>query len=221
MSQSQNSSSTYNPVSFCHPNLRVSPMRLQLQCVKVPARFVAPLISLGLILALFIPATAPRAEDDSAHLQARKKTAPYYQDAQICRSRSKLDPLPEGADPATTIDDEKYIVCINQMGYHQETKTDPFLVAIHRCRNQTTRAVSANGEVHHHSPSQAQVRACLSTRGFPSAGAPPNPNAPIAVTSGHNDSPHAPRPVPPTPKSQGLSPNEGQIETVIIPPRSR
>lgn len=204
-------------------------MRLQSPSVIVPARLFTALQFLLLsCLALCISENVMSAEDDSAHLQARKKTAPYYQDAQICRSRSKMDPLPEGADPAITIDPSKYLTCINQMGYHQEAKTDPFLVAINRCHSQRTKSVSASGETQFRAPSQAQVRACLSARGFPSAGSPPNPNAPVTTLHGSaaldsgtvKKAPTSQATTPPVP-AQNSGSEDGSIETVIIPPRTR
>ncbi len=156
-----------------------------------------------------------QAENASAHALARQKTAPYYQDAQLCRAKSVLDPLPEGADPATSIDPTKFIQCINQHGYQQEAKTDPFLVAVHRCRHHKTHSVSASGEEQMHAPSQAQVRACMVSRGFPSTGTPPHPNAPVETT----------KPVPshtqstrPAPETQPAGHDEG-VQTVVIPPR--
>ena len=203
-------------------------MRTPSARINVTARSMTARVNLVLFLALSLIAHDIIAEEDSAHSQARKKTAPYYQDAQICRSRSKLDPLPDGADPATTIDASKFLSCINQMGYQQDAKTDPFLVAIQRCQAQRTKSVSASGEVAYRAPSQAQLRACLSTRGFPSAGAPPNPNAPITLGRGSSssDSNSARRNPTPTasPESrqpQSINSEDSQVETVVIPPRSR
>jgi|APCry1669193181_1035450.scaffolds.fasta_scaffold00959_13 hypothetical protein len=203
---------------------RVKSMRPNPLSVILSARLFGKFVVLSTALPLCIVGKPAYAEDDSAHLQAHKKTAPYYQDAQLCRSRSKVDPLPDGADPAITIDPSKYLSCINQMGYHQEAKTDPFLVAIHRCESQKTKSVSASGEVIHRSPSQAQVRACLATRGFPSAGTPPNPNAPVAANQKQSTSDtQPPRAAPSTPstKPYGVHSDEGQVETVVIPPRNR
>ena len=203
-------------------------MRTPSQRINVQAHSMAGRVNLVLFVSLSLVALTASADEDSAHSQARKKTAPYYQDAQICRSRSKLDPLPEGADPAITIDASKFLSCINQMGYQQDAKTDPFLVAIQRCQAQRTKSVSASGEVAYRAPSQAQLRACLSTRGFPSAGAPPNPNASVSPLQGSStaDSGIAKRNPPPTtsPGSrqlQSVSPEDSQVETVVIPPRSR
>ena len=203
-------------------------MRTPSQRINVQAHSMAGRVNLVLFVSLSLVALTASADEDSAHSQARKKTAPYYQDAQICRSRSKLDPLPEGADPAITIDASKFLSCINQMGYQQDAKTDPFLVAIQRCQAQRTKSVSASGEVAYKAPSQAQLRACLSTRGFPSAGAPPNPNASVSPLQGSStgDSGIAKRNPPPTtsPESrqlQSVSPEDSQVETVVIPPRSR
>lgn len=203
-------------------------MRPHTKSVLVPSGLLKALETLTLSLSLCLFGCVASAEEDSAHLQARKKTAPYYQDAQICRSRSKADPLPDGADPAITIDPSKYLTCINQMGYHQEPKTDPLLVALQRCNDQKTRSVTASGEVTSRAPSQAQVRACLSARGFPSAGTPPNPNSPVASiqsSTSHNAGSRAG--IPPTPSSTrgaspaSLTPDESGVETVIIPPRQR
>ena len=203
-------------------------MRTPSQRINVQAHSMAGRVNLVLFVSLSLVALTASADEDSAHSQARKKTAPYYQDAQICRSRSKLDPLPEGADPAITIDASKFLSCINQMGYQQDAKTDPFLVAIQRCQAQRTKSVSASGEVAYRAPSQAQLRACLSTRGFPSAGAPPNPNASVSPLQGSSTtySGIAKRNPPPTtsPGSrqlQSVSPEDSQVETVVIPPRSR
>jgi hypothetical protein len=176
----------------------------------------ARVITIGL-LACGMLSLSPyaQAENASAHSQAKQKTAPYYQDAQLCRAKSVIDPLPEGADPATSIDPAKFIQCINQHGYQQEAKTDPFLVAVHRCRHHKTRAVSASGEEQMHAPSQAQVRACMVGRGFPSTGTPPHPNAPVDAIK--QVPPHTQN-MPPAPTSQPAGTDEG-VQTVVIPPR--
>jgi hypothetical protein len=163
------------------------------------------------------------AENDSLHSQASQKTAPYYQDAQLCRAKSRLDPMPEGADPSISIDPQKFLRCINGMGYHQEAKSDPFMVALKRCFSEKRRSVSISGEEKLRAPSQAQVRACLATRGFLSTGTPPNPNAPAdaAVTPPppKTDSSAAPPRTGAEPTGTPMS--EGQVETVIIPPRNK
>lgn len=187
-----------------------------------PDRFSFKLIGL-LALAQMNTFQSVMADDATAHALAKQKTAPYYQDAQLCRAKSVIDALPEGADPLTSIDPGKFIPCINKKGYQQEAKTDPFLVAVQRCRQHKMRSVSASGEHHFHSPSQAQVRACLVGRGFPSTGTPPNPNAP--VDQGVNTDPAKTT----TPNSSSLklspapasgTPEEG-VQTVVIPPRNR
>jgi len=135
----------------------------------ISSRFLGSLLVLSTCL-LAMPVLAA---DDSAHLQAHKKTAPYYQDAQLCRSRSKVDPLPDGADPAITIDPSKYLTCINQMGYHQEAKTDPLLVAIQRCENQKqsrSRRVGKSLTVH---PLRHRSEPVLQREDFPVRGPHP------------------------------------------------
>lgn len=219
--------SPYNLDYFISDKRRVFCMRPQTHSVIAPTRLLAILPLLIVSLPLWLGSSTVSAEEDSAHLQARKKTAPYYQDAQICRSRSKADPLPDGADPATTIDPSKYLTCINQMGYHQEANTDPLLVALHRCHDQKIKSASASGETSFRAPSQAQVRACLSARGFPSAGTPPNPNAPAVLHQNHRAmiSGSTPKTPPtdalsPAMKSPSVNTENSQIETVIIPPRN-
>jgi hypothetical protein len=179
-------------------------------------------LTLTTAFGLIVMATSTWADDPSLHSQASQKTAPYYQDAQLCRSKSKMDPVPEGADPAISIDNKRFLQCINQMGYQQEAKSDPFLVALKRCFSQKTRSVSISGEEKLRSPSQAQVRACLATRGFPSTGTPPNPNAPAdgAVTpvSPRSEAPAAPKNTT-APASAPL--DGGQVETIHIPPRNK
>lgn len=203
-------------------------MRQHCPSVNVPPRFFGVFALLIFALPLALMSDVSGAEDESAHLQARKKTSPYYQDAQICRSKSKVDPLPDGTDPATTIDPQKFLVCINQMGYHQDAKTDPLLVAIQRCYGQKTKSASISGEVVYRAPSQAQMRACLSDRGFPSAGTPPNPNAAVVLhqSTMPKDSESAQKqparqPSTGAPQPPQQSPDENTIETVIIPPRQR
>lgn len=151
----------------------------------------------------------------STGTEARDKTAPYYQDAQLCRAKSILKPLPEGLDPSTALDVEAYLRCMNQQGYRQDRKTDPLIVGLMRCQSLKSKAVSASGEVLYRAPSQSQMRVCLASRGFPSAGHPPQPNAasvlPESLIQSRNSNPASPRP--------WESSEQDRIETVIIPPR--
>lgn len=162
-----------------------------------------------LVFSLGAHAQESRGED------ARQKTAPYYQDAQLCRARSAMKPLPSGLDPSTAIDVEAYLRCINQLGYRQDRKTDPLLVGLMRCHALKSKAVSASGEVLYRAPSQSQMRVCLAARGFPSAGHPPEPNAasvlPEGLTQANDQKKAPPRP--------WESSEQDRVETVIIPPR--
>lgn len=102
-----------------------------------------------------------------------EKTAPYYQDAQLCRAKNPARTLPPGADPAANLDTDGYLRCMSQQGYQQDAKTDPLLVALKKCRQTGTTSVSASGATRTRAPSPAAVRDCLKQRGFPSTGEPP------------------------------------------------
>ena len=144
----------------------------------------------------------------------KEKTGPYYQDAQLCRAKSPTNPLPAGADPATSIDPTAYLKCMSQQGYQQEARTDPLLVAVGKCQQQGTKTVSASGATSVKPPSPMDVRDCLKLRGFPSTGTPPMP---VSAT------------IPATPKTgikNTQAPTSSQkddrqrIQTIYIPRKS-
>ncbi len=104
-----------------------------------------------------------------------EKTGPYYADAQICRAKNPAKALPPGADPAAAVEAKGYLQCMKGMGYQQDSRTDPLLVALKKCQQQGTPTVSASGATSMKPPTPAMVRQCLKLRGFPSAGQPPEP----------------------------------------------
>lgn len=155
--------------------------------------------------------------------EVARKAAPYYRDAQICRARSPLSPPAEGKDPATQLNADAYLACLGQLGYRQDKKTDPLIVALKRCYAMRPRSVTASGESRYRAPSQAQMRVCLASRGFPSSGRAPDPNAPAFIgplgdtINAQDDDRKGTQ--DPKPKSWEKS-DDDRIETVIIPPRN-
>lgn len=187
-----------------------------------PCRFSrprsAPLIWAWLLLQTGCAANSPTEA-------ANQKTTPYYQDAQLCRARHPARTIAPGADPAASIDAESYLRCMNQLGYQQDAKTDPLLVALRKCPQQGTAAVSASGAKTMRPPTQAAVRECLRLRGFPSAGQPPAPTASASGTAPASPaSPPAPASSPPaasaTPAKPPRQPGRERIQTIYIPPRT-
>lgn len=104
---------------------------------------------------------------------AKAKTDPYYQDAQLCRAKNPAKGLAANVDPASAVSSDGYLKCLNGMGYKQDAKTDPLLVAIRKCQSQGTTSVSVSGAKTAQPPTPAAFRLCLKQRGFPSAGQPP------------------------------------------------
>lgn len=169
----------------------------------------------GLTLALLLLQGGCAANTPSEAVS--EKTAPYYQDAQLCRAKNPPPNLPSGADPAANVDTGAYLRCMSQLGYQQDAKTDPLLVALKKCRQPGTASVSASGATSTRSPSPSAVRECLKQRGFPSAGQPPAPAA---------DDPEAVRPPPtatlklPGKKAATETPPDDpkeRVQTIYIP----
>ena len=163
---------------------------------------------------------------------ANEKTAPYYQDAQLCRAKHPARSLAANVDPASALDSAGYLKCMGQMGYQQDAKTDPLLVALKKCQSQGTTSVSASGAKSTHPPTPAAFRLCLKQRGFPSAGQPPAGSviagAPAArVESTRTTEAAAPAPAPAKGKQgKSKSPNSAsgnskdRVQTVYIPRRT-
>ena len=154
-----------------------------------------------------------------------EKTGPYYADAQICRAKNPAKALPPGADPAAAVDATGYLKCMNRMGYQQEAKTDPLLVALKKCRQLGTPTVSASGATSVKPPTPAMVRQCLKQRGFPSSGQPPEPadaSPPPAETAAASE-PVQPAASPAKTKSRSkghaTQDSRERIQTIYIPRR--
>lgn len=147
-----------------------------------------------------------------------EKTAPYYQDAQLCRAKNPAPTLPSGADPAANINTGGYLRCMNQLGYQQDAKTDPLLVALKKCRQMGTTSVSASGATSTRSPTPAAVRDCLKQRGFPSAGQPPAPAA-AAEPEAPTPAPTATLKLPGKKAAAEASPDDSRerVQTIYIP----
>lgn len=161
---------------------------------------------------------------------ANEKTAPYYQDAQLCRARHPARSLAANVDPATTVDSAGYLKCMGQMGYQQDAKTDPLLVALKKCQSQGTTSVSASGAKSTQPPTPAAFRLCLKQRGFPSAGQPPAGSVIAGAPVASARSPEAATPATPSSKTrksktQGSTSASGKndkdrVQTVYIPRRT-
>jgi hypothetical protein len=163
---------------------------------------------------------------------AKAKTDPYYQDAQLCRAKNPAKGLAANVDPASAVNSDGYLKCLNGMGYKQDAKTDPLLVAIRKCQSQGTTSVSVSGAKTAQPPTPAAFRLCLKQRGFPSAGQPPA-GAVIAgataVPVGSARAPETDASAPAsTPSKKGKSKKSGtasgndpkdRVQTVYIPRR--
>lgn len=136
--------------------------------LRLARRRLTALLAASLILQAGCAGTAPAQA-------VSEKTGPYYADAQICRAKNPAKALPPGADPAAAVDATGYLRCMKGMGYQQDARTDPLLVALKKCQQQGTPTVSASGATSMKPPTPAMVRQCLKLRGFPSAGQPPEP----------------------------------------------
>lgn len=156
--------------------------------LRLARRRLTALLAASLILQAGCAGTAPA--------QAiSEKTGPYYADAQICRAKNPAKALPPGADPAAAVNTTGYLQCMKGMGYQQDARTDPLLVALKKCQQQGTPTVSASGATSMKPPTPAMVRQCLKLRGFPSAGQPPEPvktATPPAETAAEAATPKAP-----------------------------
>ena len=136
--------------------------------LRLVRRRLTALLAASLILQAGCAGTAPAQA-------VSEKTGPYYADAQICRAKNPAKALPPGADPAAAVDTTGYLQCMKGMGYQQDSRTDPLLVALKKCQQQGTPTVSASGATSMKPPTPAMVRQCLKLRGFPSAGQAPEP----------------------------------------------
>lgn|GEM_PF-823442 len=136
--------------------------------LRLARRRLTALLTASLILQAGCAGTAPAQA-------VSEKTGPYYADAQICRAKNPAKALPPGADPAAAINATGYLQCMKGMGYQQDARTDPLLVALKKCQQQGIPTVSASGATSMKPPTPAMVRQCLKLRGFPSAGQPPEP----------------------------------------------
>lgn len=164
---------------------------------------------------------------------AKAKTDPYYQDAQLCRAKNPAKGLAANVDPASAINSDGYLKCLNGMGYRQDAKTDPLLVAIRKCQSQGTTSVSASGAKTAQPPTPAAFRLCLKQRGFPSAGQPPAGSVIAGATAVPPESARTPEATASTPAStpgkkakgkksstaSGNDPKE-RVQTVYIPRRT-
>ena len=190
--------------------------------LRLVRRRLTALLAASLILQAGCAGTAPAQA-------VSEKTGPYYADAQICRAKNPAKALPPGADPAAAVDTAGYLQCMKGMGYQQDSRTDPLLVALKKCQQQGTPTVSASGATSMKPPTPAMVRQCLKLRGFPSAGQPPEPvqsAAPPAETATA-----APPPTAATTQTQSKtkakskaraaqSDSQEGIQTIYIPRRS-
>jgi hypothetical protein len=177
--------------------------------------------SYGLTLALLLLQIGCAANTPAEAVS--QKTGPYYQDAQLCRARNPAKNLAAGADPAANLNTSGYLKCMNQLGYQQDAKTDPLLVALKKCQQQGTATVSARGATTVKPPSHSAVRTCLKQRGFPSAGKPPAP----ADTSAHTAPPASAGSAAPaatlkipansTKKSASAKDSKERVQTIYIP----
>lgn len=170
----------------------------------------------GLTLALLLLQTGCAANTPSEAVS--QKTGPYYQDAQLCRARNPAKNLAASADPAANLNTSGYLKCMNQLGYQQDAKTDPLLVAMKKCQQQGTATVSASGATSVKPPSPAAVRTCLKQRGFPSAGKPPAHD----TTAESSPAPTATLKLPANnaPKPATPKPGKERVQTIYIPKKT-
>ena len=170
----------------------------------------------GMALTLLLLLTGCAANTPNAAVS--QKTSPYYQDAQLCRAKNPAKPAVPGVDPAVSLNAPDYLKCMNQLGYQQDAKTDPLLVALKKCQQPAPAGISASGATTIKTPKPTAVRECLKQRGFPSAGKPPasdtaaeSSSAPIATLK----LPAKNAPKPATAKS-----GKERVQTVYIPKKT-
>jgi hypothetical protein len=107
---------------------------------------------------------------------------------------------------------------MNQLGYQQDAKTDPLLVALKKCQQPAPAGVSASGATTMKVPKPTAVRECLKQRGFPSAGKPPADDK----TAESSPAPVATLKLPPNnaPKPATAKQGKDRVQTIYIPKRT-
>lgn len=180
-----------------------------------PRRFSTP-PGYGLALTLLLLQTGCAANTPNAAVS--QKTSPYYQDAQLCRAKNPAKPAAPGTDPAVSLNAPGYLKCMSQLGYAQDAKTDPLLVALKKCQQPAPAGVSASGVTTVKTPKPTAVRECLKQRGFPSAGKPPAADtaaesapAPVATLK---------LPAKSAPKPATAKTGKDRVQTIYIPKKT-
>lgn len=100
----------------------------------------------------------------------------YYRDAYACRAQNLIQPKVRSnlasdasADIVAGVNARNYLKCMEQLGYHQDVKTDPLLHALDKCQHQAEHPVTATpadgGTKLSASLDRAEFRECLKRRG--------------------------------------------------------
>lgn len=98
----------------------------------------------------------------NTHTQARGN---YLRDAEQCWSRNpQIEAI--ATSSLASPPEQLYLKCLNDLGYQQNAKTDPLLVAIRKCQSAGSQVFSASGEAYQSAATFATIEKCLVTRGF-------------------------------------------------------
>ncbi|MGZ8218039.1 hypothetical protein [Methylomagnum sp.] len=106
----------------------------------------------------------------------KASTSAYYHDAHICRAQNLIQPKVRSnlasdasSDIVAGVNARNYLKCMEQLGYHQDVKTDPLLHALDKCQHKAERPLTAtpegSGTKLSASLDRAAFRECLKQRG--------------------------------------------------------
>lgn len=146
------------------------------------------------------------AQDNAA--EARAKTEPYYRDAQSCKSKNPSKASEGLSITEASIDETGYLMCMEDLGYQQEARTDPLLKALEKCQRGVPN-VSARGVTTMRAPTVPVFRDCMKSRGFDLA---------IATQSGKRGSNNSSSSQSPPALEPSRPENNGSgMRTILIP----
>lgn len=120
----------------------------------------------SLILTLLLTQAACSA--NSPIQMHKEKTNPYYVDAQLCRAKNSSASPDSPLHPSASLDTTGYLACMQNLGYQQDSKTDPLIKAIALCQKGSV-TYSASGTQGIRPQTPDGFRDCLKLRGFSSA----------------------------------------------------
>ncbi len=153
----------------------------------------------------FFAQTMAIAQDNAA--EARAKTEPYYRDAQSCKSKNPSKSGESLSIAEASVDETGYLMCMEDLGYQQEARTDPLLKGLVKCQ-QSVPNTSARGVTTMRAPTASVFRDCMKARGFDLAIASPSGKRPTNNANSLQKS---------TPESSSPETNGAGMRTILIP----